>query len=216
MLWQGQELGADNVVPDRGFARIGALRPMPWELFYDEYRAEACCGWCAGWRGCGQHHPQFQSGAHHFHNDWEPVSVEGGAACSHGGTRSTCRSSALNFSEQDVTRPIHVRPERAVCRDAARAGQFPGDGRAGALVDVPRHYGRNLEDRLAAARGQAHQLGVALSRRGATARSFDSENRVSARAQTVPTSRSQAGSFRSRTYARSNSPTSRNLRTRAP
>ena len=37
MLWQGQEFGADNVVPERGFARIGVMRPMPWELFYDDY-----------------------------------------------------------------------------------------------------------------------------------------------------------------------------------
>ena len=37
MLWQGQELAADNVLPGRGYVRIGVLRPMPWELFYDEY-----------------------------------------------------------------------------------------------------------------------------------------------------------------------------------
>ena len=36
MLWQGQELCENNALPGKGEGRVGFLRPMHWEYFYDK------------------------------------------------------------------------------------------------------------------------------------------------------------------------------------
>ena len=36
MLWQGQELCENNSLPGNGEGRVGLLRPVHWEYFYDE------------------------------------------------------------------------------------------------------------------------------------------------------------------------------------
>lgn len=140
MLWQGQELGADNVVPDRGFARIGVLRPMPWELFYDEY---------------GRHilslvrrltrlrlaHPQFQSGGHYFHNDWDRYQSKGALLLSRWDARHWSLV-ALNFSQQDVSIPFTF-DRSGPCAELLH-GQDNFQAVAGQerWLQVPRHDGR--------------------------------------------------------------------------
>lgn len=140
MLWQGQELGADNVMPDRGFARIGVLRPMPWELFYDEY---------------GRHilslvrrltrlrlaHPQFQSGGHYFHNDWDRYQSKGALLLSRWDARHWSLV-ALNFSQQDVSIPFTF-DRSGPCAELLH-GQDNFQAVAGQerWLQVPRHDGR--------------------------------------------------------------------------
>ena len=99
LLWQGQELGADNVLPDRGYARIGVLRPMPWELFYDEY-GRGVLSLVRRLTRLRAGNAQFQSGDHFFYNDWPEYQSRGVLLFSRaGGTRLSLV--ALNFTDQD-------------------------------------------------------------------------------------------------------------------
>ena len=74
MLWQGQEFGENYFLPDFGAGRVGLLRPLRWDFFYD----------------AGQHrlhgqeaaaHPRNRShmrnGAHFFFNDWDRYQRDG-------------------------------------------------------------------------------------------------------------------------------------------
>jgi 1,4-alpha-glucan branching enzyme len=36
MLWEGQELGEDYTLPGNGLGRVGLLRPVTWQYFYDD------------------------------------------------------------------------------------------------------------------------------------------------------------------------------------
>jgi 1,4-alpha-glucan branching enzyme len=36
MLWEGQELGEDYTLPGNGLGRVGLLRPVTWQYFYED------------------------------------------------------------------------------------------------------------------------------------------------------------------------------------
>lgn len=36
MLWEGEELGEDDALPGNGLGRVGLLRPVTWQYFYDD------------------------------------------------------------------------------------------------------------------------------------------------------------------------------------
>jgi maltooligosyltrehalose trehalohydrolase len=76
LLWQGEEFGADNTVPERGFARIGLLRPMPWEHFYDDY-GRGMLRLVRKLTRIRKAHRQFQTGDYFFHNDWDRYQSQG-------------------------------------------------------------------------------------------------------------------------------------------
>ncbi|HEY8521333.1 MAG TPA: alpha-amylase family glycosyl hydrolase [Gammaproteobacteria bacterium] len=140
MLWQGQELGADNVVPDRGFARIGVLRPMPWELFYDGY-GRGVLTLVRRLTRLRAAHVELQTGAHYFYNDWDRYQSKGALLFSRYDANRLSLV-ALNFSDQDLPLPFAF----------DRAGQYTellhGEDNFQAIAGeerslfVPRHYGR--------------------------------------------------------------------------
>ena len=41
MLWQGEEFGENYFLPDFGAGRVGLLRALRWDLFYDTLRPRA-------------------------------------------------------------------------------------------------------------------------------------------------------------------------------
>jgi 1,4-alpha-glucan branching enzyme len=140
MLWQGQELGADNVVPDRGFARIGVLRPMAWELFYDEY-GRGVLALVRRLTRLRVAHPQFQSGAHHFHNDWDRYQSKGALLFSRWDTQHLSLV-ALNFSEQDVSVPFTFDRSGPCVELLHGQDNFDVTAEQERWLNVPRNYGR--------------------------------------------------------------------------
>jgi len=140
MLWQGQELGADNVVPDRGFARIGVLRPMPWELFYDQY-GRRILQLVRRLTRLRTAHPQFQSGAHYFHNDWERYQSQGALLFSRWDAQHLSLV-ALNFSDQDVRVPFAFARGGACVEMLHGQDNFQVTAGQERWLDVPGNYGR--------------------------------------------------------------------------
>ena len=140
MLWQGQEVGADNVVPDRGFARIGVLRPMPWELFYDEY-GRSILQLVRRLARLRTTHPQFLSGAHHFHNDWDRYQSKGALLFSRWDAQRLSLV-ALNFSEQDVRVPFAFARGGPCVEMLHGNDNFQATAGQERWLDVPGNYGR--------------------------------------------------------------------------
>jgi maltooligosyltrehalose trehalohydrolase len=69
LLWQGQEIMEKYDVPDDGAARIGTLRPVRWELFYDE-PGRNTIGLIRNLLKLRNSQDVFRCGEYYFHNDW--------------------------------------------------------------------------------------------------------------------------------------------------
>ncbi|MEN6321286.1 MAG: alpha-amylase family glycosyl hydrolase [Syntrophaceae bacterium] len=70
MLWQGQEICENYDVPDSGPARIGTLRPVRWERFYDR-EGKAMIWLFRQLIALRQQEPVFRHGSYYFFNNWE-------------------------------------------------------------------------------------------------------------------------------------------------
>lgn len=99
MLWQGQEIAENYDVPDSGPARIGTLRPVRWERFYDD------AGKSMIWLfrrliALRREYPVFRCGSYYFFDDWEQHQWRGLLLFErqHANVRALV---ALNFSEYD-------------------------------------------------------------------------------------------------------------------
>lgn len=69
MLWQGQEIVENYDVPESGPARIGTLRPVRWERFYDE-PGTAIVRLCRKLIALRRDESVFRRGSYYFFNDW--------------------------------------------------------------------------------------------------------------------------------------------------
>jgi maltooligosyltrehalose trehalohydrolase len=140
LLWQGQEFGADNVVPERGFARIGVMRPMPWELFYDDY-GRSVLKLLRKLTRIRRGNVQFQTGDYYFYNDWEKYQSNGLLLFSRssGGRFSL---TALNFTDTEVTVPF-VFPRAGQWVEMLHgADNFTTTAGEQRWLAVPSNYGR--------------------------------------------------------------------------
>ncbi len=99
MLWQGQEIVENYDVPDSGPARIGTLRPVRWERFYDD------AGKSIIWLfrrliALRRDVPVFRHGSYYFFNDWAQHQWRGLVFFERQHENTTALV-ALNFSEYD-------------------------------------------------------------------------------------------------------------------
>jgi glycosidase len=140
LLWQGQELGADNVVPERGFARIGVMRPMPWELFYDEH-GRSILTLLRKLTRVRRGNPVFQSGEYYFYNDWPNYQSNGALLFSRQlGDRFSL--TALNFSDSDTAVPF-VFPRGGSFVELLHGGDnFRVEADEQRWLSLPSNYGR--------------------------------------------------------------------------
>ncbi len=140
LLWQGQELAADNVIPGRGYARIGVLRPVPWELFYDEHGREVLRLVRRLTRLRAQN-AQFLEGDHYFYNDWNQYQSKGLLLFSRA-TAARFSLVALNFSP-DAQQASFTFPRAGACTEMLH-GQDTFQAAAGQArtLTVPSNYGR--------------------------------------------------------------------------
>ncbi|MGD6978843.1 MULTISPECIES: alpha-amylase family glycosyl hydrolase [Citricoccus] len=141
LLWQGQEIGESYDIPSDGYARIGRLRPMRWEYFYDG-PGHALITLCRCLLKLRADHDVFRRGQFYFHNHWDQWQSRGLLLFSHW-TDECYALVALNFTEQ----------EQATSFWFPRAGDYRErlhgihdlhavpEGQPTAFT-VPSHYGR--------------------------------------------------------------------------
>lgn len=70
MLWQGQEIVENYDVPDSGPARIGTLRPVRWERFYDDV-GKSMIRLFRRLIALRRDERVFRRGSYYFHNNWD-------------------------------------------------------------------------------------------------------------------------------------------------
>ncbi len=99
MLWEGQEIVENYDVPDSGPARIGTLRPVRWERFYD-HAGKSMIGLFRRLISMRRNEAVFRYGNHYFYNDWDNHQWRGLILFSRE-YQNTWALVALNFSEYD-------------------------------------------------------------------------------------------------------------------
>ena len=70
MLWQGQEFGENYFLPDIGAGRVGVLRPIRWDFFYDE-AGRTLISLTRRLLEVRRNRPQIRRGKYWFFNNWE-------------------------------------------------------------------------------------------------------------------------------------------------
>ncbi len=99
MLWPGQEIVENYDVPESGPARIGTLRPVRWERFYDDMGKSMIWLFCL-LIALRRDEPVFRHGSYYFFNNWDHHQWRG-----LGAFRTPLREcmgfGTLNFSEYD-------------------------------------------------------------------------------------------------------------------
>ncbi len=70
MIWQGQEIVENYDVPGSGPARIGTLRPVRWERFYDNV-GQSMISLFRRLIALRKKEPVFRHGDYYFHNNWD-------------------------------------------------------------------------------------------------------------------------------------------------
>lgn len=140
MFWQGEELGADNCIPERGMARIGVIRPMPWELFYDE-EGRGILQLCRRLTRLRRDNGQFRTGDYHFYNDWAGYQSKGVLLFSRSeGERFALV--ALNFTDADA-RVSFVFSRAGAYEELLHDGDnFTVQAGEQRWLDIPSNYGR--------------------------------------------------------------------------
>lgn len=141
MLWQGQEIVENYDVPDSGPARIGTLRPVRWERFYD-YPGQGMIRLARRLIAIRNEHEVFRRGQYYFYNDWANLQSRGLLVF----TRWTDAQQAivaLNFSDHDQSFGF------ASPRPGSYLDLLHGEDGFSSLMtgqfftlSVPSHYGR--------------------------------------------------------------------------
>lgn len=140
MLWQGQELGADNVIPDRGFARIGVVRPMPWELFYGT-EGRSILRLVRKLTKLRRESPHLQTGDYVFYNHWDNYQSKGVLLFSRSeGSRTSLV--ALNFTDEDATIPVTFATAGSYRESLHDQDNFTVAAGETKKLGVPSNYGR--------------------------------------------------------------------------
>jgi glycosidase len=141
MLWEGQEVVENYDVPDSGPARIGTLRPVRWERFYD-HAGQSMIRLYRRLIALRRDEPVFRRGSYFFFNNWEEHQQRGVIVFerSYGNDRAVV---ALNFSPHDLDVPFTFR-HAGEYYEQLHGQEHLFDIHAGSthFLHVPSHYGR--------------------------------------------------------------------------
>ena len=142
MLWQGEEFAENYFLPDVGEGRVGLLRPLRWDYFYDG-SGQPIVGLVRKLLRIRRERAQIRRGNYYFFNDWERYQRCGVLMFArYEGARYTLV--AVNTSDMDQTVPFWF----------SIAGNYVEELHGGALdlknvsalrevaLTIPSHYGR--------------------------------------------------------------------------
>lgn len=141
MLWQGQEIAENYDVPNEGPARIGTLRPVRWERFYDD-EGQGMIRLFRRLLALRRQEPLFRQGEYFFHNDWQQHQWRG-ILLFERSTANAWALVALNFSDHDHTVTC-VMPRTGDYQEQLHGQDNLTGMQAGATypLRIPAHYGR--------------------------------------------------------------------------
>jgi maltooligosyltrehalose trehalohydrolase len=142
MLWQGEEFAENYFLPDFGAGRVGLLRSLRWDLFYDEPGHEIVILVRKLLR-IRRNRAHIRNGTHFFFNDWRRYQSRGVLMFAHY-AGSSYTLVALNVGDAEQTVPFWF----------PIAGDYVEELHGGALdlggvvalgetgLTIPSHYGR--------------------------------------------------------------------------
>lgn len=141
LIWEGQEIGESYHVPHSGFARIGRLRPVRWEYFYDD-AGRSLVGLFRKLLALRRDYALFRRGQYYFHNHWEQWQSRGLLLFSRYDERGYALV-ALNFTGTEQHTQFWF-PRSGDYREALHGTSDLEGVRAWEPVPltVPSHYGR--------------------------------------------------------------------------
>jgi 1,4-alpha-glucan branching enzyme len=141
MLWQGQELGENYFVPnDPPGARVGLLRPVHWEYFYDE-AGQALIRLVRRLLAVRRRNPELRHGSYELHDDWDLYQSKGVLLFTRrlGDGVSVV---GLNLTDESRTVPFAF-PLDGDYTEALHGFSWPGIvGGAPLQLELPSNYGR--------------------------------------------------------------------------
>lgn len=76
MLWQGQELAENYFLPESGSGRVGLLRPIRWDYFYDT-AGQGIVQLVRDLLAIRRNRRHIREGAYYFFNNWEHYQSRG-------------------------------------------------------------------------------------------------------------------------------------------
>lgn len=139
LLWEGQEMGESYVVPYTGFARIGRLRPVRWEYFYDD-RGRGLIRLYRRLLALRRQHSLFRRGDYFFHNQWDQWQGRGLLLFSRSENDSYALV-ALNFTGDDITTEFWF-PRAGTYRELLHGSQLEvSEALSPVSITIPSNYG---------------------------------------------------------------------------
>jgi 1,4-alpha-glucan branching enzyme len=142
LLWQGQELGENYWLPDFGEGRVAILRPLRWDLFYDD-AGKGLVGLVRNLLRIRKARAHIRSGEYFFFNDWDRYLSKNLLLFAR--YRAADYSLvAINFSDVNQTVPFWF-PIAGTYREELHGGPLDLPGVAALAetwITVPPNYGR--------------------------------------------------------------------------
>ena len=142
MLWQGQELAENYFLPDFGAGRVGVLRPLRWDFFYDE-PGRAIVTLVRKLLRIRRDRAHIRRGEYFFFNHWDRYQARGVLLFArYSGTEYTLV--AVNTSDADQTVPFWF-PVAGDYAEELHGGDLGLKGIRAfqeTLLSIPPHYGR--------------------------------------------------------------------------
>ncbi|MFA1626965.1 alpha-amylase family glycosyl hydrolase [Rhizobium mongolense] len=142
MLWQGQEFGENYFLPDIGAGRVGVLRPIRWDFFYDE-AGRALTRLTRRLLIVRRDRPHIRRGKYWFFNDWERYQRHGVLAFARY-EDSNYTLVAINTDGSDQTVPFWF-PFGGSYAEELHGGNLDLKGIVPlqqTALTIPSHYGR--------------------------------------------------------------------------
>ncbi len=142
MLWDGEEFAENYFLPDIGEGRVGLLRPLRWDYFYDGF-GQPIVSLIRKLLRIRRARAHVRQGSYFFFNDWDRYQSRGVLMFArYAGSRYTLV--AVNTGEVDQTAPFWF----------PIAGDYSEELHGGSLnltnipalqevgLTIPSHYGR--------------------------------------------------------------------------
>ena len=140
LLWEGQEIGENYIVPYTGFARIGRLRPVRWEFFYQD-PGRGLIRLYRRLLALRNQWSLFRRGDYYFHNDWGQWQGRGLLlfSRSEGGDYALI---ALNFTDSDINTTLPF-AQAGTYQELLHGGHLQvSDTQSPTTITIPSNYGR--------------------------------------------------------------------------
>jgi 1,4-alpha-glucan branching enzyme len=140
MLEAGQELGEDFTLPGNGLGRVGLLRPVDWNLFYDD-PGRALVRLTRTLLRLRRQRDELRQGDHWYYDD--PLHQDAGVMVFRRGLADRATVVAVNFTDRDATVDL-VMPGAGTWSEQLHGQDDVVVGSTGetSRLAVPSNYGR--------------------------------------------------------------------------